>query len=233
MRDKTVNSWAIPAMFSGFAWLAVWYLINWLGPQVWIAAVGLVGVALMSAAVANLSEYLAERQQAAFDFRQSAVSRTPESILFQEARLLAAQSPELAAELAKRVGRPDLILFSSRQGRRPQIKLAGSDVTLQFALKVLSLSDEVNMAAQRNFGEGTYLYDPNHEMPDRQQWRQLNWLLAREGMATRYVPNEKTNTPPMWLPPWTPARILENWLLPSDLLEVFEPYLKIKDEGEA
>jgi hypothetical protein len=232
MLDKSVKSWATPLFFSGLAWLAVWYAVDWVGSQVWILAIVFLGTVLLAVAIANLWEYVRERNQQGFEFRQSTLTRTSDARLFEEARLLAAQSPELAGELAKRVGRPDLILFQNRQGRRAQIKLAGSDVTLQFALDVLGRSDDVHMAAQRNYQDSTYLFDPNREMPDRKQWVQLNWILSREGLVTRYVPNQATNTPPLWLPPWTPARIRENWLLPGDLLEILKPYLvDEKDES--
>jgi hypothetical protein len=185
----------------------------------------LCGVIFLAAASANLWEYLAERRLAVFERQNSALSHSTDARLFEEARMLAAQSPELAAEMARRMGRPDLILFPSRQGRRALIRLAGSEVTLQFALKVLNLSDDLNMAAMRNFSDNTYLYDPNREIPDRQQWKQFNWILAQEGMVTRYVPNEATNSAPMWVPPWTPARVADNWLLPKDMLSIFEPYM--------
>ena len=131
--------------------------------------------------------------------------------------------------MARRVGRPDLILYPTRQGRRAQIKIAGSDTTLQFALKALQMSDDVYMVAQRQFGDSTYTFDANREIPDRKQWMQLNWILAREGMVQRYVPNAATNTAPMWLPPWTPQQILDNWLIPPDLVEVLQKH--VFDEG--
>jgi hypothetical protein len=232
MNEKNVSSWAMPGALSGFAWIGLWYAIEWFGSQAWQLAIMVVAVVLMAAAVANLWEYARERNLEAFKEQQESLTRTPDALLFQEARMLAAQSPELAGELARRVGRPDLILFPSKQGRQALIRLAGGGVTLPVALEGVGLSGDVNMAAQRNFSESTYLYDPNHEMPDRKQWMQLNWILAREGMVTRYVPNQATNTAPMWLPPWTPARIVENWLLPSDLLKILEPYL-VDEEVEA
>lgn len=225
MSEKTVGSWAWPSLLAGCAWIGLWYAFDWAGPQIWLLLIALLGVVLMATAIAHLVEYVADYRAAAFEMRQATLLKTSDSNLMLEARLLAAQSPELAGELARRVGRPDLILFPTRQGRRAQIRLAGSDVTLQFALKVLALSDDIYMAAQRQFGDGTYLYDANRELPDRKQWQQFNWVLAREGMVQRYVPNQATNTAPMWLPPWTPQQVLDNWLLPGDLAEILQKHL--------
>lgn len=230
MLEKNVGSWAWPAMLSGFTVVAFYYALITFGRQLWLLCIIILGVVLFAMAMANLFEYISERRAMALDQQTNTLARTADSVLMAEARMLAAQSPELAGELARRVGRPDLILFPARQGRKAQIKLAGSDVTLQFALKALNMSDDVNMVAQRQFSEATYLYDSNREMPDRKQWQQFNWLLAREGMVQRYVPNMATNSAPMWLPPWTPQRILDNWLLPAELVELLNQYVQEEPE---
>lgn len=230
MNDKNISSWSIPAFLAGCAFVGLYYAQVYFGLQLWLVLIALLGVVLISAAVANLVEYIVQKRADALEIQTSMLSRTADSVLMSEARMLAAHSPELASEMAKRVGRPDLILFTTQQGRQAQIKLAGSEVTLQFALKVLNLSDDIYMAAQRNFSEGTYLYDSNREMPDRKQWQQLNWLLARDSIVQRYVPGMVTNLAPMWLPPWNPQRILDNWLMPTETIETLQQLLNERTE---
>jgi hypothetical protein len=230
MVNKSVWSWSWPFLVSGLAAVGLWYGVTWYGAQAWQLVLVLIWVLAVAMGAANLWEYWRERQMQAFAVQHDALTHSADARLFEEARLLAAQSPELAGEIAHRIGRPDLILFPTRAGKRAQIKVAGTDVTLQFAIKALMLSDDVYFCAQRNFADGTYFYDPNREIPDRKQWMQLNWILAREGMCTRYVHGAATNTAPMWLPPWTPARVLDNWILPADLLDTLKPYL-VKDEA--
>ena len=225
MIERTVSSWAWPGFLAGVVSVGFWYAYEYFGSQVWLLVIAMAVVILVSVAIANLVAYIRERGTADMEARQSALTRSADATLMAEARQLASQSPELAAEIARRIGRPDLILFPSQQGRRAQVKLAGSDVTLQFALDALSRSDDVYFVAQRNYQDGTFIFDTNRDLPDRQQWMQLNWLLSREGMVQRYVPGVTTNTAPMWLPPWTPQRVLDNWLLPADLVEILKSRL--------
>jgi hypothetical protein len=222
MNERSVRDWAWPGFWAGCAWIGLWYAVEFFGRQVWELVIVIMAVVLMAVAVVNLVEYLQERKDQAIELRQSILTMTPDALLMRESRMLAVQSPELAGELARRIGRPDMILFPNRAGKHAQIKIAGSDVTLQFAIKVLQLSNDIAMVAQRQFSDATYLYDANREMPDRKQWVQLNWVWSQEGICQRYVPGATVNTPPMWLPPWNPQRILDNWLLPSDLMEMLQ-----------
>lgn len=222
MKQISVWGWAWPGLLGGWAWIGLYYGYEMIGPQLWLLGIALLATVLTAVFVAKLAEYLQERQAAMFDERQLSLTMTADATLLEQARLLATESPELAAEMARRIGRPDLILYPSQQGRRAQIKLAGSDVTLQFALDVLRRSDDTHMAAQRSYQDGTYIYDANRDVADRQQWMQLNWLLSREAMVQRYVPSLATNTAPMWLPPWTRQRIRDHWLLPDDLVDLLK-----------
>lgn len=230
--EKSVWSWVTPGMFAGFAMVGTIYAEQAWGFQMWLALPLLLMVLCAAVAMANFSEFVAERNLAAMERRQAMLAETGDTQLMREARMLATQSPELAAEMARRIGRPDLILFPSRQGRQAQIKLAGTDVTLQFALHLLERSSNDSMEAQRNYSDKTHNWDPNHEVYDRQQWMQLNWLWARDGICTRYVPNQDTNRPPLWLPPWTPERIMALWLLPDELRHVLKVYLVDGAEGQ-
>lgn len=225
MNEKSVWSWLIPAVVAVTCGLACIFITYWAGATVIVLLPVAFGFVF---AIAAVTEYLAYIREGAIDRAErehTALAITPDAYLAQEMRALAAQSPELAATIAQRVGRPDMVLFPGEQGRQPQVILAGSDVTLQFALYVLELSDLKTMAAQRNFGEGTYHWDKNGEISDRQMWMQLNWLLSQQSIVTRYVPGRPTNMAPMWLPPWTPERVRQRWLL-GDVLEPFKRYLK-------
>lgn len=225
MEDKTPGSWLWPLFFTICFGIAALYadLVMRLSPWL-IAMLVVAGGVLLAGAIANFVQYAREQESYWFHNRQMDMAITPDGEMFRNAKDLAAQSPELAGEVAKRMGRPDLILFPTRQGKQAQIRLSGSQVTLQFALYVLSMSDEKSMMAQRKVSDGTYLFDPNREITDRAQWVELNHLWARESIVTRYIPNLPTNQPPMWLRPWTPERILENWLLTQDMLDTLRPY---------
>jgi hypothetical protein len=229
MNEKTVRDWAFPAFFAGMAWLGLFYGVENFGVQMWVSVVVLVAILLTAVTVAHYAEYARAQRENSLAARQILLLETPDSRLMNEARQLAVSSPDLAAEMAKRIGRPDLILFPSRQGRRPQIKIAGSDVTLQFALNALDRSDETHFVAQRAYSEGTYLFDPNRELEDRKQWMQFNWLLAREGMCQRYVPNQAVKESPMWLPPWGPQKVLDLWLLTDDLVTTLKPFVEERE----
>lgn len=232
MYEKRVRDWAIPAIISGLLWLGLFFANQNYGDQFWMLAVALMAFVGSAVTVAKFWEYVSEKIDERVTHRQHVLSYSSDAHLLEEARLLAAQSPELAGELAKRIGRPDLILFPTRGGRRPQIKLAGSEVTLQFALDALNRSDDIYYVAQRNYLDGTHHWDPNKDISDRQQWMQLNWILSRDGICQRYVPNQATNTAPMWLPPWTPQRVMELWLLPIDLVATLKPFVETQDETQ-
>ena len=121
MNEKTVGSWAFPGFLAGCTVVGLYYAYTFFGTQIWLLVIALLAVVLLAIAIAHLMEYVADYQATAFEMRQATLVRTSDSTLMLEARLLAAQSPELAGELARRVGRPDLILFPTRQGRRAQI----------------------------------------------------------------------------------------------------------------
>lgn len=233
MYEKTEKDWAAPGFGSGLFVVVAVYAYSVFGAQWWIAILLLAGGVLFASAVANLYQYIRQTQAMDLMERQRAMSITADSQVFDSARYLAAQSPELAGELAKRFGRPDLVLLPHRQGKRAQIKLAGSDVTIEFALDALNKSDERYFVAQRNYADSTYHYDGNKEISDRMQWKQLNWILARDGICTRYVEGQITNTPPMWLPPWTAASVRENWLFPVYLADLLKPWIITEDENKA
>jgi hypothetical protein len=233
MYEKTERDWAVPAFLSGLFLIALVYVSMANGPQIWQLVLVLAWLVLLLVAGANFWRYIQEHQTGELTERQRAMAVTADSRVFEEARYLAAQSPELAGELAKRFGRPDLILLPHRQGKRAQIKLAGSEVTFEFVMDALNKSDEKYFVALRNYTEGTYHYDGNKEISDRQQWKQLNWIFARDGLCTRYVEGQPTNTPPMWLPPWTPAQVRENWLFPVYLVDLLRPWVITDDENKA
>jgi hypothetical protein len=234
MDDKTAKDWAWPLLFGTLFGMAALYADLMLHLAIWIIApMVAAGGVLLAVAIANFIQYAREQEDWLLRSRQMALSITPDTEIFRSARELAAQSPELAGELAKRFGRPDLIVFPHRQGKQAQIKLSGSDVTLQFALDALNKSDEAHFAAMRNYQDNTYHYDPNHEITDRAQWQQLNWLMARDGICVRYVPGQVTNTPPMWVPPWKPESVRDNWLIPESVVEVLRMCSPAEDENQA
>lgn len=226
MFDKKIRDWLWPGFICGLSGFGWWYAVEVVGTQAWQFFIALIFLISLAAMIANFLEYLTERKLALLDRQNSVLTYSSDVRLFEAARGLAAQSPELAAEMARKVGRPDLILFQSRQGRQAVARLAGSDVTIQFAMRVLELSDDIHMAAMRNFADGTFKYDPNKELSDRDQWKQLNWIWSQEGMVTRYVPNEATHNAPMWLPPWNPVRVRDFWLMPGELRETLKTYLE-------
>lgn len=228
--EKTVRSWVLPAFCMVLLWSVTLCGFLWLGavPVLLVPA----GFATLSMVVAftefwNYTRWQVIEREAQ---RSRVLSQTADAYLAEKMRELASQSPELAAEVARRIGRPDMILLPMMNGRQPQIVIAGSDVRLAFALHVLSRSTDTAMAAQREYADSTYHFDQNHEITDRAQWVQLNWLFARQAMCTRYVPGAKVNLPPQWLPPWTPTRVIQNWLL-ADMLEQFKPYLQVEEES--
>jgi hypothetical protein len=230
--EKSASYWGVPAIWAGSLWIGLAYAYRFYGEQLWQLLVMLVAAVASAWALANLWEYITEKRQWARSEQQHALSLSSDVRLFEEATKLAIQAPELAAEMAHRIGRPDLILFPSRKGRRAQIKLAGSEVTLQFALEALRMSDDTHYVAQRNYLDSTHSFDPNRDVTDRQQWMQFNWILAQDGMCQRYVPGLATNTAPMWLPPWTPQRVLDLWLLPDDLVETLKPFIETATAGD-
>ena len=231
MYDKTtVKDWAAPAFFSGLCWIGLVYVYRTFGAHLWMALVILAGVVLLAMAISHFLEYVNDQASMALRDRMSNLAITADAEIFRAARDLAAQSPEMAGEMAKRFGRPDLILLPHRQGKHAQILVAGSDVTLKFALDALMKSTDKSYAAQRIYSDGTYHYDSNRVNTDRAQWMTFNWILARDGICTRYVPGQVTNEAPSWLPPWNPDRVRDNWLIPADLLETIRPYLAVEEE---
>lgn len=229
MYEKTVRSWAIPAFFCLLCGLAFVYLHAWLGPSLLLLVPMAFGILTLAMTVTEYVNYVREQAIQRAERERLSTIRTADGYLAEQMRGLASQSPELANAIAHRVGRPDLVLFPGMYGRKPQVIIAGSDVTLTFALYALSRSDDKAMVAQRDFQDSTYHWDPNGEITDRRQWIQFNWLLSQQSMCTRYVPGQRVNHPPMWLPPWTPERIITNWLL-GDVLEEFKPYLRQDEE---
>lgn len=231
MDEKSVKSWMVPSVFCLVFGLVFLYGLLWAGPALWLLIPLVFFVLCFSAALAEWWNYWVAIQDERIERRHTASIRTADGYLAEQMRGLAAQSPELAQAMAQRIGRPDLVLFTHSHGRKAQIKIAGSDVTLAFALYLLSRSTEKTMAAQRDYQEGTYHWDANGETNDRQQWQQLNWLFVQASIATRYVPGQKVNRPPEWLHPWTPERIVSNWLL-GDLLEELKPYMRQDQEEQ-
>lgn len=229
MDDKTVRSWVVPGFFAVFCGLVFIYLSAWLGPSLVLLIPLGFGMLALAVMVTEYLNYVRDQTIQRAERERISNIRTADGYLAEQMRGLASQSPELANAIAQRVGRPDLILFPGIYGRKPQVVIAGSDITLRFALYALSRSDEKAMVAQRDFQDSTYHWDTNGEVTDRQQWMQLNWLLSQQSMCTRYVPGQKVNHPPLWMPPWTPERIITNWLL-GDVLEEFKPYLRHDEE---
>ncbi len=229
MTEKTLSSWLVPAVFWLLSCMVFLFMLDWFGVTLWLIVPGGFGLLFGVVTITEFLGYIREQAIERAEREQRAMALTADSYLAEQMRGLSSQSPELANSIAQRIGRPDLILFPGMHGRHPQVIIAGSDVTLLFALHVLEKSDDKTMLAQRNFQDGTYHWDKNGLISDRQQWMQLNWLLSQENICTRYQPGLKVNHPPLWLPPWTPQRVLENWLL-GDVLEPFA-YLLEKEVG--
>lgn len=209
--------------------MVIFYGYAWFGPAPWLLAPMGLSLLALATAVTEYLDYVRVRTVERTERERLAISRTADAYLAEQMRGLAAQSPELAQAIAHRIGRPDLVLFPNAYGRKRQIKIAGTEVTLGFALYVLSRSTDQTMAPQRDFQKETFHWDANHEISDRQQWIEFNYVLAQQSICTRYAPGEKVNRPPMWLPPWTPEKVISNWLL-GDVLEELKPYLKPDDE---
>jgi hypothetical protein len=214
-------------------WIGLLAAYLWHGPHLWLLVIVLIATVLSAASLAKFIEYVKAVKDQELMNRQRAMTTTADAEIFRTARELAAQSPELAGEIAKRFGRPDLILLPHRDGKKAQVKLAGCDVTLEFAVNALNKSSQEYYCAQRNYSDGTYHYDSNKEISDRKQWMQFNFVLARDGICTRYVPGASTNESPMWIPPWTAERVRDNWLFPPYLMEILKPLMPEPDENQA
>lgn len=227
--ELTVRRWVMPSVVMlviGSVMLI--YFLVW-GPNLFLLVPGAFATLAGIVALTEFWNYQRWQILAREDERARIHTQTADSTLAEKMRELASQSPELAAEMARRIGRPDMILLPAMKGRQPQIVIAGTDVRLHFALHVLSRSSDQYMVAQRNYEDGTYHFDHNREISDRGQWVQLNHFLSQQAMVTRYVPGLATNLSPQWLPPWTPAKIIRDWLI-ANLLEQFRPYLEVDNE---
>ncbi len=171
----------------------------------------------------NLWKYISEHATQMFSEHQAALSITPLVLLSENMKQMHPEAVRVLNRFGVRTSWQ--VRVNTNLGTRDWV-LADTNVHFGFIEFVLSRSG-VALYPKNRFSQGAKKWDPDGLVEDREQYEELEkWMFARM-MVTRSHGDFK---PAEFIPPWTPALILEEMGLTSEQ-DLYRPdeELKVKD----
>lgn len=209
--------WFVPAAIASFLlWCAIVLLTSaWQYADEVSALLGIFGLLGYAAAATNYWKLWSSHQSELFRQRQEALSVTPLVLL---ANSLQTMHPEAVRVLNRFGVRTSWdVQVNIHTGER-EWTLKGTNVHFGFIEHVLSHSGTALFPKNR-FSQGSKKWDPDGLIEDREQYDELERWMHSRLMVTR---SHGEFRPAEFIPPWTPALILDAMGLTGDQ-ELFRP----------
>ena len=183
-----------------------------LGWEAWSLPAGSVGLAVLCLAFSGLFGLMAltnwwklftSHKTEMYMDRQIALSKTPLVLLAENMKQMHPEAVRVLNRFGVRTSWQ--VRVGKNFGERDWV-LADTNVHFGFIEFVMSMSSKTALYGKRTFNRGSMKWDPDGLVEDREQFDELEkWLFARM-MVTRSHGDYK---PAEFIPPWTPALILE------------------------
>jgi hypothetical protein len=202
--DPRTWKWAVPAAIFILLIPITGKMFASLNPetQFWSSVPCGFEVLCLAVAGVNAWKLISAHKAKLFTEHQEALSVTPLVLLAQSMKQMHPEAVRVLNRFGVRTSWQ--VRVDQNHGTRDWV-LADTNVHFGFIEYVLSHSG-VGLYPKRFFSEGSKKWDPDGLVEDRQQYDELeNWMLSRL-MVTRSHGEFK---PAEWIPPWTPALILE------------------------
>lgn len=192
--------WAVPAIFAAGLLLGAWELPE--GSLKVATPLAVFGLIFLVMALTNWWKLISAHRVEMFSERQVALSKTPLVLLAENMKQMHPEAVRVLNRFGVRTSWQ--VRVSKNFGERDWV-LADTNVHFGFIEFVLSRSNGA-LYPMRNLSQGSKKWDPDGIVEDREQYDELEkWLFARM-MVTRSHGDFK---PAEFIPPWTPALILE------------------------
>lgn len=206
--------WAVPGFFfCVLLWLSI--VLVGMKKTDWAAGSIILGLFALAMALTNWWRLVTEHNEKIFEQHQNALSLTPLVLLSNNMRTMHPEAVKVLNRFGVRTSWQ--VRVDANRGQRDWV-LADTNVHFGFIEFVLSRSGK-GLYPKNRFSEGSRKWDPDGLVDDREQYAEFeNWLFSRL-MITR---SHGEFRPAEFIPPWTPALILETMGLTGEQ-ELYQP----------
>lgn len=211
---KWISLSIFASVMFGLAWMCLNF--DWTIPA---AVFGMIFTVLAVTALAEFWTRYADESASIFERRMRA-RYTSSVVLMAEA--MRGLHPENVRLLNRFTARAVWDVRVNMETRERDVMLRGTNIHLGFVEYVLNQSRDGKLYPRNSFSEGSFEWDPYHQVSDRQQHKEFETWLASQLIVAREFGD---NAPAVFLPPWTPE-VVKEALGITEHLEYYTPPVK-------